>query len=138
MFSVMLVCILVICDFMSPEFALASGVAVAAGVADGVAVTVAAGAAGGVGVTVVAGACVALGSDMTAGAGAGLAVTVWARAGKHIRESAIIDMRSGLGGFMGFSSRVIWTGGEVYPLKIGEAGAGVGLVSAGKRCPGGG
>jgi hypothetical protein len=115
MFSFIVVCILAIWAFICSGFALVSAGVVAAGVAvtvaAGVAVTVAAGVAVtvtlGVAVTGGVGAGVAVGSGIGAGVtvGVGVGVTVgagfWARAGIHIRESATIDTRTGLGTFMG-------------------------------------
>jgi hypothetical protein len=105
MFSFIVVCILAIWAFICSGFALVSAGVVAAGVAvtvaTGVAVTVAAGSA----VTVAAGSAVTVteGVAVTGGVGAGVAVGAgfWARAGIHIRESATIDTRTGLGRFMG-------------------------------------
>jgi hypothetical protein len=88
---------LAIWAFICSGFALVFAGVVAAGsavtVADGVAVTVAAGSA----VTVADGVAVigGVGVGVTVGAG------FWARAGIHIRESATIDTRTGLGTFMG-------------------------------------
>jgi len=66
---------------------------------------------------------VADGVAVIGGVGAGVAVGAgfWARAGIHIRESATIDTRTGLGTFMGFSSTVLWTGGDVCPLAVLKA-----------------
>src|ERR1019366_6320689 len=79
MFSFIVVCILAIWAFICSGFALVSAGVVAAGVTvtEGVAVT------GGV------------------GAGVAVGAGFWARAGIHIRESATIDTRTGLGRFMG-------------------------------------
>jgi hypothetical protein len=113
MFSFIVVCILAIWAFICSGFALVSAGVVAAGVAvtvaAGVAVTVAAGVAvtvaAGSAVTVAAGSAVTVteGVAVTGGVGAGVAVGAgfWARAGIHIRESATIDTRTGLGRFMG-------------------------------------
>jgi hypothetical protein len=105
MFSFIVVCILAIWAFICSGFALVSAGVVAAGaavtVAAGVAVTVAAGSA----VTVTEGVAVTggVGAGVAVGVGAGVAVGAgfWARAGIHIRESATIDTRTGLGRFMG-------------------------------------
>jgi hypothetical protein len=115
MFSFIVVCILAIWAFICSGFALVSAGVVAAGVAvtvaAGVAVTVAAGVAvtvtlgvavtGGVGAGVAVGS--GIGAGVTVGVGAGVVVGAgfWARAGIHIRESATIDTRTGLGTFMG-------------------------------------
>jgi hypothetical protein len=104
MLSLIVVCILAIWVFIWSGFALVSAGVVATDVAvtvtSGVAVTVGVGAgvAAGVAVTVTVGVAV------TGGVGAGVAVgaAFWARAGIHIRESATIDTRTGLGRFMGF------------------------------------
>jgi len=83
-----------------PDAAGAVAVTVAAGVAvtvvPGAAVTVVAGSGAGVGVTVTAGAAAGSG----AGAAGGFGETVCARAGIHIKESATMVARKGLGKFM--------------------------------------
>jgi hypothetical protein len=107
MFSFIVVCILAIWAFICSGFALVSAGVVAAGVAvtvaAGVAVTVALGVAvtGGVGAGVAVGS--GIGAGVTVGVGGGVVVGAgfWARAGIHIRESATIDTRTGLGTFMG-------------------------------------
>jgi hypothetical protein len=90
-------------------------------VASGVAATVGVAVTGGVGAGVAVGS--GIGAGVTVGVGAGVVVGAgfWARAGIHIRESATIDTRTGLGTFMGFSSRVLWTGGDVCPLAVLKA-----------------
>src|ERR1035437_8892343 len=99
MFSFIVVCILAIWAFICSGLALVSAGVVAAGVA----VTVTAGVAvtGGVGAGVAVGS--GIGAGVTVGVGAGVAVgaAFWARAGIHMRESATIDTRTGLGRFMG-------------------------------------
>src|ERR1035437_2634851 len=104
MLSVMMVFILAVSD--DPDAAGVVAVTVAAGVAvtvvPGAAVTVVAGAAvtagsgAGVGVTVTAGAA----AGSTAGAAGGFGEAVCARAGIHIKESATMVARKGLGKFM--------------------------------------
>jgi hypothetical protein len=116
MFSLIVVCILAIWVFIWSGFALVSAGVVATGaavtVSAGVAVTVGVAVTGGVGAgvamgvavtTVSAGVAVTVGVAVTGGVGAGVAVGAgfWARAGIHIRESATIDTRTGLGRFMG-------------------------------------
>jgi hypothetical protein len=168
MFSFIVVCILAIWAFICSGFALVSAGVVAAGVAvtvaAGVAVTVGVAVTGGVGagvtggvgagvavgsgigagVTVGVGAGVAVGSGIgagvTVGVGAGVVVGAgfWARAGIHIRESATIDTRTGLGTFMGVLLDGALDGWRRVPTGSSESeGARVGLVSSRKRCPGG-
>jgi len=76
---------------------------VAVGSGTGASVTVGVGAGVAVGSGTGAGATVGVGAGVAVGAGAGVAVgaVFWARAGIHIRESATIDTRTGLGRFMG-------------------------------------
>ena len=106
---------------------VAAGVPVTVGVAltGGVGAGVALGSGIGAGVTVGVGASVTVGvgAGVTVGVGAGVAVGAgfWARAGIHIRESATIDTWTELGRFMGFSSTVRWTGGDVSPPAVLKA-----------------
>src|ERR1022692_1258216 len=99
MFSFIVVCILAIWAFICSGFALVSAGVVAAGVA--VTVTLGVAVTGGVGAGVAVGS--GIGAGVTVGVGVGVTVGAgfWARAGIHIRESATIDTRTGLGTFMG-------------------------------------
>jgi len=144
MFSFIVVCILAIWAFICSGFALVSAGVVATGVAvtvaAGVAVTVGVAVTGGVGAGVTGG----VGAGVAVGSGIGAGVTVGVGAGVAVGSGigAGVTVGVGAGGpgrgytsekarrlilgqdwarSWGFSSMVLWTGGDVCPLAVLKA-----------------